>query len=836
MRGLDRLAWRILRARPLRAALTILGIALGVGVLTASLTMSAGLQAAVDRTVRDAVGRADLRVSAFLEGGLSAAAVDAIRSTPGVEAVAPTIERRTFLAPPLGSAPGDAVTVLGIDPAPYLRVHDLPLASGSQLATQDEPSAIVTESLAASDHYALGDRITLQGAGDPATLRIVGILAGGGPVASSGGRTVIVPIAIARSVFAVDGVSHVDVLTANGTATSSVVAGIATRLTTEPYVVASPADMAASLRASTADFEATMALVAAIVLFVGSFLIVNTLSMTVGERAREVGLLRAAGATRAQVVRFVLVGALILGAVGSAIGIAIGAGLGLVVAGSVRALSGIAGDVPGLDLGSAALALAVGIAVTVLAAIEPAVRAARISPVEALRARLDIPTVRRARLGWIALVFVGVAILALLAWPASAASGAGRALVVYAILLAVTLVSPFLLPPLARVVGRPLAAVLRLEERLARGSLQRDRGRTALTLGSLAVGLALIIALGWTADAARRSATAWLQDVIPGDEVVSSIRPIAPSEGVREALTAVPGVLRATPIATFDLAYRGVRIDAAAIVGGDFLADGRLRKVSGDLRSSLGALDRGGVAILPAATADRLGLRVGDTMSLALSADRRLDLSVGAIVERSIPGSGGEAVLVGWPDATNAIGVKGADVFAVRFQPGAADQARPALQQAATGLALQANPLDRIQGAVTAALGRVFGIFDALALIAVLIGALGIVNTLTMGVVERVREIGVLRAIGMSRRQTSRMVVIEATVLGLVGIVIGTLAGLLMGAVLLALTGGLTPSVGIPWAPIGIAAALGLAGPAIAAYYPSRLASRLSIVRALQFE
>jgi len=839
--GLDRLAWRTLAARPLRSILTILGVSLGVGVLTASLTMSAGIEAAVERTVRDVVGSADLRVSAFLEGGLSTATVETVRGTPGVEVVAPTIERRTFLAPGSPGTVGgvrDAVTVVGIEPVSWSRLHELEMIEGSRLSRPDEPSALITEALAQADGYVRGSEIVLQGAGGLTHLRVIGIIAGPGPIAGAGGRTVIVPLDVATSAFGLEGVTRVDVGLAAGASSRDVGAAFAERLTLEPYVLSAPADLAEGLRASTADFQATTALVAAIVLFVGSFLIVNTLSMTVGERAREVGLLRAAGATRRQVVRFVLVGALVIGIAGSGLGLAVGTLLGSLMAGSVRALTGFPAEVGGLDGGSLAIAFLVGLAITLAGAVEPAIQAARISPVEALRARLDLPSIRRARLGWLALVFIAVAVLALLAWPpAAGATGADRALGVYAVLLAATLATPFLLPPLARILGSPLAAVVRLEERLARGSLARDRSRTALTLGALVVGLAMIVALGWTAQAARSAATAWLADVIPGDEVVTSIFPVPPDdETYRRTLAAVEGVRSVTPIATFDLAIRGLRFDAAAIVGADFLADGRLTFVEGDRAAALPALDAGGAAILPVAAAERLGLGLGDMITLALGGGATLDLRIAGVVARSIPGGGGEAILVGWADASGPIGVPGADVFAIRFEEGSGAAAQTALEAAARGLALEANPLARVQGAVTDALGRVFGIFDALALIAVLVAGLGIVNTLAMSVVERVREIGVLRAIGMTRRQAARMVVVEATVLGLVGAVLGAVVGLGAGAVLLFLSGGLVASAGLPWPSIAVAAVLGLAGPAIAAWYPSRLASRISIVRALKFE
>ena len=832
--ALDRLAWRTLAARPLRSLLTIAGIALGVAVLCASLTLGAALDAAVDRTVRDMVGKADLRVSGLLESGLSEAAVGAIITSGGVVDAAPVVEHRTFPTSAPGGGASSAITVVGIDPTSYLRLHDLPLTSGTMLDRTDEPVALVSQELADEDGYTLGSRLSILGAGAPTDLRVVGILPGFGPVAGTG-RTAIIPIDVARATFAIAGATHVDLELAPG-ALDAVTSHLAARMT-EPYVLASPADLVANLRASAATFQSTAALVAAIVLFVGAFLIVNTLSMTVGERAREVGLLRAAGATRTQLSRFVFSGALALGIIGAGLGVLTGWAMALLMAGAVSDATGLSAAIEAVDPAGAITAALVGIGITVLAAIEPALAAAHISPVEALRARLDLPRVRRGRLTWIVVIFVGVAALAMLVWPPVAApSGTGRALAVYCVLLVATVLTPFVVRPLARVLGYPVSLVLRLEARLARGSLARDRSRTTLTLGSLVIGLAMIVALGWSAQAARAAAFAWLEDVVPGDEIVTSIRPVAPDEGVQEELAAVPGVQRVSPIASFDISFRGVRLDAAAVVGSDFLADGRLTAVSGDRAAALTALDAGGWAILPAAVADRLGLAVGDTLHIPVDTVRGLDLRVAAIVERSMPGTSGEAILVGWSDATRSLGVLGADAFAVRFLPGAQAQAAAGLSATAKSLALEANPVERIQGAVAEALERVFGVFDALAFVAVIVAALGIVNTLTMGVLERVREIGVLRAIGMSRRQAMRMVVVEAAILGIVGAVLGGATGIAVGGVLLQLGGGLGHPGGLPWLSIGTAAVLGLVLPALAALSPARAAARVSIVQALRFD
>jgi putative ABC transport system permease protein len=829
-------------SRRLRSLLTLFGIALGVGVLFASLATNAGIEASIDRTVRDIVGRADLRISAFRETGLADETVETVQNVPGIALLAPAVERRTYL----GVVPGRVaatlpppVTVLGIDPATDGRIRDVELVAGSSLVRADERSALITERLAREDGIGLGQEISILGgpAAGPAHVRVVGILAGDGPLVGAAGRAVVVPIDLARETFELDGVSRVDVVLADGADVVAVIAELDTRLTGEPYVLSQPRDVGASLRASTADFRSTTALVAAVALFVGAFLIFNTLSMTVTERVREVGLLRAAGTTRRQVVNLILLEAAALGLAGSAVGLAIGAVLAAGMTAYVRTVAIVPLDGLVVPVDGIALAVGVGLVVTLAAALEPALRASRISPVEALKSRLDPGGGRGARLRWLVAVFAVVGLLGLLAWPSGTGdAGVVRSLAVYGLLLGVTLASPFILGPLGRAAGLPFAPLFRVEERLTRGALVRDRSRTALTVGALTIGLAMIVAVGTVAQSARRAATAWLEGVVPGDEVVTSIRPVALDTGMQKELAAVDGVERVTPVAAFDVAYRGHRLDAAAIVGADFLADGRLTVLDGD-RSALAALDKGGSVVVPSALADRLALRAGDTMTFPIGAGRTVDLTVAAVVERGLPGATGESLFVGWPDATTAFGAAGADFFAVRFAPGRAADARGPLETLARSYALEPSPLGRVEGAISDALGRVFGLFDALAIAAVVVAALGIVNTLTMNVRERVREIGVLRAAGMTRPQVRWMVVVEAGILGLVGVVLGGLTGLAAGAVMTALaTGGLGSALAIPWSALAVATVLGVGVSMLAASYPARLASRLSIIRAVQYE
>src|SRR6187549_3656300 len=253
MRGLYGLAWRGLRARPLRTTLTIVGVALGVAVLYAGLATDAGVDAAIRRAVDGLVGRADLRVAAFDETGLSDTAVGVIEQTPGVAVAAPSFERTTYLGTgEFGPGPLPApVTLAGIDPAREPRIHDLSLTDGAALTSAGDPAALVSPTLARQDGLTIGSRLGIQGIDEPVYLQVSGILVGDGPWAGLTGRVVVTTLPIARSVFGADGVTRVDLTLAERADPQAVIDSLETRLTSEPFVVSTPDDIAASMQAST---------------------------------------------------------------------------------------------------------------------------------------------------------------------------------------------------------------------------------------------------------------------------------------------------------------------------------------------------------------------------------------------------------------------------------------------------------------------------------------------------------------------------------------------------------------------------------------------------------
>jgi len=219
----------------------------------------------------------------------------------------------------------------------------------------------------------------------------------------------------------------------------------------------------------------------------------------------------------------------------------------------------------------------------------------------------------------------------------STGSGSGMwgPLVIYGLLLLTVLLVPLFLRPLVRIAGLPFR-IFRNEERLARSSLARDRSRTALTVGALVVGLAMVVALGTAAQNVRKIGANWLAETIPGSELLTSIRPVSTTDPIKDELAAIPGVKSISAIGIFSAPYVDtadvdgrshksvVRQQAAAIVGRDYLADGRLTFTSGDPSSAFVALDSGGSVIVPESLAQSSGLHVGDTVEFATGPRRQV--------------------------------------------------------------------------------------------------------------------------------------------------------------------------------------------------------------------
>ncbi len=859
MHGPTGLSWRTLRRQPLRTALTICGIAIGVALVGGALSVERAAADGAAGYAAQIAGRADLVVRAFGEGTLSAASLAVVADTPGVLAVSPQLRRPTFASDRRGSL--GAVTLVGVDPPADRALHDETLAAGAPLSASDPAGALVPAAWAAAHGVVVGSRVTLVGGGGEQTFVVRGLLAAAGPALANGGRLVFTTIGAARALFGVVAGSAdlVEVRVDPAVGVAAVETRLEGRLTAEPYLLSTTTDEAAALRGATRDVSSGLLFVAAAVLFVGALLVSDALAMSVAERTREVGLLRSAGATRGQVHRMVLTEGLWLGASGSLLGIVLGAGVALVLTPLVASLSGAPISAVALDPAAFAVAVLLGLCITLLAALEPAWRAGRVSPVEALRRGpgLVAPAPRLRGLAVVAASggLVGLVVLVGGGWnsvPGPTVAGASGAtafpvgwlvalvgaLAIVLLVFVTGLLAPLVLRLGGAVVGLmtlPFRRALRAELLLARGALAHDPGRIAVTFAALVVGLALLVGLAGVAEGTRRAGEAWLDQVAPADLAVTAIAPVPADFG--GDLAAVAGVASVTPVRLFDVGIAGRRASAMAVDPTAYEALGALVVDGGSRRAAFAALRAGGAALVPRSLADRFGLRPGDLLELR-TAQGETQVRIAAIVAHTLPGAAGESVVVSAADAQRALGIAGATLFLVRAAPGAAQGLAGRLAAVADRYALSVVERSAIGGAVTGAIDRTFGLLDLLALAAVLVAAAALLDLLAMDVRQRVGELGLLRAAGLTRRQAWRSVAAEAGILGLAGALLGSLVGVAGAATVLVFDGtaGMRSALDVPWGAVLLAFVLGVGGSLLAAAYPARLAARVEIARALRFE
>lgn len=838
MRSLSSIAWRNSASRRLRSLLSVVGIALGVALLLAALAVDRGIDEAIDSLSSDLIGRASLRLTAFEPSGMSMGTVTAVRGVEGVAAVAPVVEHTAFVG--TGERPNlGVVQVVGIDPRAETMVHDYRLLAGVFPGADTGLDVLFPAEWTRARGLSVGDSVTIPGAGGQLTFRVAGLLEAAGPARMNAGRVAFIGLETAQRLFAMEGrVTRADIQIAEGADVATVEKAVEGAIVGEHYVLTRASEVAASQRGQVADFRVTTALLAALALFVGGFLIYNTLSASVRERIREIGLLRAAGATRRQVYRLVFWEGLLLGSVGSAVGVALGIVAAEAMAVYVRATAAAPLDRPSILPSAVLLVFAAGLLVTLAATVRPAARAAGVSPVDALRSRAERRTRLDPRRVWIVALNAGLAIVWVGVWPLVAESAPSETLVrAYLVIVAfvvAVVVAPWFFPLLGRVAAVPFTKLLPAEGRMARGALLRDRGRSAVTMGALMVGLAAVVAIAMFAYNVRRAGDAWLESTLPGEVVVRALAPTPLDFG--DDFRAVPGVASVSPMRAFDVDIGGRSVDAAAIEPEAFEAAGALDFVAGERSTAFAAVAAGGAVLVPRPEAERLGLGLGSTIRVRTSAGEH-PFAVAGIVARSFPGTTSETLLFGWKDGRDVFGYLDATLFVVRAAPGTTPSGLASgLRAVAEPLAFQVYTVAEIARTIAGQLGRLFGFFDALALVALVVATLGIANTLTMSVQERVREFGILRASGMSRSGVRRMVLVEGWLIGLVGGLLGVVGGVGLGWMLLgfARTAAFQPPLDIPWTVLVWSMLLALMASVLAAYYPARVAGNIPIASAVR--
>jgi putative ABC transport system permease protein len=841
-----------LRQRKLRASLTAIAILLGVAMVTGTLVLTSQITRAFDEIFTAANSGVDVRITprADFEGQFGAiptlpeSLVTRVEKVPGVASAAPEV---AALGSPVVDgeyvqSTGAPSFVFSLSPEPF-RATDL--ASGTYPTRSGEVA--VNEALATSRGLSPGDRLGIATRSGVKQVTLSGTVTFAN-VSSIGGATIVIaPIGDVQQWFGLEGRANTIAVAATPGTTPEALARTLTAQLPSSVEVRTGEQDAAEQAAQVNDAINTFlrpALLAfgVIALFVGAFIIFNTFAITVAQRLRELGLLRTIGASRRQVMTSVVGEAFIIGLVAGLVGIAGGYGFAALLVWVFNAL--LPGGIPVASTqfspGIALIALLVGVLVSVVAAIIPAVRASRVPPVAALREGAEIPRSRIARFaplfaGLLAAGGIAVIVLALTSDAAATRRLLTMALGALLVFLAIAGLSRYAVPTLARVIGWPLERLPGASGSLARQNATRNPSRTAATAAALMIGIGLVAFVAVFAQGLKESVIGAIDRSLRGDLIVSgrSFQPIP--EASVAVVRATPGVADVVGVLADEVRVDGTQRATAYGMNPEEASRAlSLEWVDGSQQSlaGLGAGD----AVVEEEFARGAGLQVGDSFTASSSTRRTARFRVSGLYRDQILFNGG--FITSGAGVARIVTARDPLFMLATVDPGA----DPVQVKAAVATALAPFPVAEVRtnaeyrDEISSRVDSILYLLYVLLAMSVLISLFGIVNTLVLSITERTREIGMLRAIGLTRSQLRRMVRYESVITSGIGGVIGVVLGVVLAWVF---------SLGlrdegivfrIPWLQLVIFVVVAVLAGVLAAVLPARRAAKLDPLDALHYE
>ena len=844
------LAWRYLNGRKLRTFLTTLAVVFGVMVIFGMNIILPTMLQAFQSNIMAASGVADVTVTHLSGSGFPEEVATELDGVKGIRAVSATLERTINLpadfvdANPARPDHITALNLVGVDPVAAQSLHIYLVQNpGRFLQAGDVNSTVISQSLADAYGVTLGVTIKVPSVNGIASLVVVGILP---PRTLPGNEEVLVTLSQAQAMTGQVGqINNIEVAlnSADEGLRNQTVASINAALGSQYQLGAIESD--SSLFASIRLGQAAFNMFGVLALFMGGFIIFNTFRTVVAERRRDIGMLRALGARRSTITGMILIEGLLQGLFGSAAGLLLGylfgAGIILLAQQPINAFIHVSMGRPIVSPTLVVTSILIGVGVTVLSGLIPARNASRITPMDALQpSQAEIEYKRRTNAGFIAgLAMLGVALLAL-------ASGNMGFISLGSILflLGLILAAPALLRPIAFIFGRLTALVYARQGTgdLAQGNLTRQPARVTITASASMIGLAIIVALGGMSSSLSGMMNSTLHKSLGSDYVF-----VPPSVSVwssdmgagtnfAKRLKAIPGVGDISTLRFSDSQLNGQSVSLLGINPETYPIVSGLDFKQGN-ESAYAALAKGRNMIVNGAFMAATNVKVGDTVKLstpkgpqaytivALATDL-LDAKVvtGFISQANLAADFGRSDDV-FLQLNLKPGVKVADVDQ-QIKTVAADYPQ------FTVIAGKGY-IDQMEKLVN---GIFVGLYFLLAFLA-LPSLIAMLNTLAINVLERKREIGMIRAVGATRKQVHRMVVAEALLLACVGTAFGILSGMYLGYVIVKALGSLFPmQYSFPLAGVLAGIAIGLLFGALAAIIPARQAARLQVVEALRYE
>jgi len=796
-------------------------------------------------TGKSAIGNDNGNNNNALPPSFPASLLGKVRNLPGVAEAEGGISDYAYLVGRDGkviSGHGAPPLAFSVHPHSDQRFNPLELVSGSWPVGAHEVA--IDANTASKKDYTAGDTIGVIARGAEQRYRISGIVEIGG-VSSLGGATMaIFDFPTAQKIFHKEGrLDGIDVAAKPGTTPQQLVDQIRPILPATAQVRTGQGQTKQATKDTSgflSIFQDFLLAFAGVALFVGIFVIANTLSITIAQRTRELATLRTLGATRRQVLGSVLVEAFVIGLLASVVGLFLGLGL---AKGLNAAFVKLGVDLPQAGTVFATrtivVSLVVGTIVTLLAALRPAIRATRVPPIAAVREGAVLPESRFARFGpyaalttivvALALMLVGLFVGGLSTTNRLLAIGVGAA----AIFLGVAMLAKTLVPPLARVLGWPGARMGGASGELARGNAMRNPQRTASTASALMIGLALVTLVSVLAAGLKTRFESAVNSVFRADYALTATDNFSPiSIASSQALKKVPGVTVVSGVRAGEGRAFGSNAGITG-VGGDIARVITVDWASGS-QATPGRLGWNG-AFVSKDYAKTHHLAVGSPIAVETPTGHTLHLRLSGIFA---PPKGGSP----YGDITistrrfDASFQNPQNVYTfVNMEGGVTPANTSRLEHAlrpfpeakiATEAQFKKNQEEGIDSLVK--------LLYVLLSLSIVISLFGIVNTLVLTVFERTRELGMLRAVGMTRRQVRQLIRYESVVTSLIGAALAIPLG-----VLLALMVGYAiqyAAFTVPWITLVVFVIVAIIAGLLAAILPARRAGRLNVLAALQYE
>lgn len=831
------LAMRYLWGRKLRTLLTTLAVMFGVMVIFGLNGILPAFELAFRQNMLAAAGQVDVAISSTSRGTFAEEALTTVAETEGIAHAVGILRHNISL--PDGSAV-TAATVAGLDPERADDVRFFSLLEGRFLLPDDGNTMLIGESLAQQSGLAVGDILTLPSAQGTTEFEIVGILAARG---IPGVEEVYVPLAAAQTLFNEPGrLNTIEAIFAPGADQEAVRSALQERLG-EDYKLGE-LEVGQELMANLSVGQMAMNFFGFMSLAMGGFIIFNTFRTVVAERRRDIGLLRAIGASRRMILNLILVEGILQGVIGTALGMLMGylfVSLMLVLVKPIfeEFLRFSVGG-PQFTMGTVIGTIILGVGVTVASGLFPALSASRVTPLEALRPTVAEVQARHIGRG------TTLGIVLILVAAAGLLSGNVKMSLLGAMLFltGLILVAPALIHPIARVFGGLFALIFAREGHLAQGNLTRQPGRSAVTASTMMIGLAILLAMVGMVSSIYTGFMAYIDKSLGADfllmpnSIILSGGNVGAGPELAQAVADTPGIEKVASLRLAPSVANGFDIQLIGIDPAVYGEVAGLQFSQGNEAAAYKALAEKRAIIVNGIFASQNEIVVGDVLTMKTpEGDQKYEV----------------------------VGI-GTDYLNAKLATGYISQANLAADFHQTNdLLLMANMTDGVDAAaVEADLNTVitqypaFGLYSSvewretqettfagtMSFLYILMMALAfpsliaLINTLVINVLERTREIGMVRAVGGTQKQVRRMILVESLLLAATGTAFGILGGIWLGYGLVGamnFAGYIIPYA-FPYAGILVAIAVGLLFGVVASVLPARQAAKLDIVTALRYE